>query len=124
MHPQVYIVLKLMSREAFGRYQCCSRLWSRSNNHHLGIFGVSALSYFKLICVLMPEAHSVLIGGICAEPERQWPNTLGKIALLRRLPYFLPCFVVSLIAFISFLFVALGLREVCIVYSEHRPVTN
>ena len=113
-----------MSREAFGRYQCCSRLWSSSNNHHLGIFRVSALSYIKLIFVLISETHSVLIGGICAEPERQWPNTLGKIALLRRLPYFLPCFVVSLIAFISFLFVALGLREVCILYSKHRFMTD
>ncbi|KAJ3737323.1 major facilitator superfamily domain-containing protein [Lentinula guzmanii] len=51
------------------------------------------------------------IGGVLANPEQQFPSTLGKIALLREHPFFLPCAVVAFLA-LSFFFVALiGLKE-------------
>ncbi|KAJ7263660.1 major facilitator superfamily multidrug-resistance, DHA1 sub-family [Mycena haematopus] len=54
---------------------------------------------------------SPFIGGVLANPAAKWPDTLGKIALLRVHPYFLPCSVASAVAFASFVFAFLGLRE-------------
>ncbi|KAF8190229.1 major facilitator superfamily multidrug-resistance, DHA1 sub-family [Mycena galopus ATCC 62051] len=54
---------------------------------------------------------SPFMGGVLASPAVKWPDTLGKIALLRRHPYFLPCAVAASVAFASFAFAFLGLRE-------------
>ncbi|KAJ3843273.1 major facilitator superfamily multidrug-resistance, DHA1 sub-family [Lentinula raphanica] len=51
------------------------------------------------------------IGGVLANPEEQFPSTLGKIALLRAHPFFLPCAVVALFAFLFFLVALIGLKE-------------
>ncbi|KAJ3751638.1 MFS general substrate transporter [Lentinula raphanica] len=55
------------------------------------------------------------IGGVLANPEEQFPSTLGKIALLRAHPFFLPCAVVALFAFLFFLVALIGLKEASIV---------
>ncbi|KAJ7017084.1 major facilitator superfamily domain-containing protein [Mycena alexandri] len=54
---------------------------------------------------------SPFIGGVLANSATKWPETLGKIALLRTHPYFLPCAVSACIAFASFAFAFLGLHE-------------
>ncbi|KAJ6454122.1 major facilitator superfamily domain-containing protein [Mycena sanguinolenta] len=41
------------------------------------------------------------VGGVLANPAIKWPGSMGKIALLRVHPYFLPCFVSSSVAFAS-----------------------
>ena len=55
---------------------------------------------------------SPIIGGVFSRPAVRWPNTLGKLAYLRDHPYFLPCFIPSVIAFIAFLGALVGLKEV------------
>ncbi|KIL61543.1 hypothetical protein M378DRAFT_166825 [Amanita muscaria Koide BX008] len=52
-----------------------------------------------------------IIGGVLSRPADQWPDTLGRIPYLKSHPYFLPCFVASLIAFITFLIALSGLKE-------------
>ncbi|KAJ7679391.1 major facilitator superfamily multidrug-resistance, DHA1 sub-family [Mycena polygramma] len=54
---------------------------------------------------------SPFIGGVLANPATKWPDTLGRIQLLRSHPYFLPCAVSASIAFLSFIFAFVGLRE-------------
>ncbi|KAJ7627374.1 major facilitator superfamily domain-containing protein [Roridomyces roridus] len=54
---------------------------------------------------------SPFIGGVFANPATKWPDTLGKISLLRYRPYFLPCAIAGFIAFLSFVFAFLGLKE-------------
>ncbi|KAJ3741890.1 major facilitator superfamily domain-containing protein [Lentinula detonsa] len=51
------------------------------------------------------------IGGVLANPEQQFPSTLGKIALLREHPFFLPCAVVAFLALSFFLVALIGLKE-------------
>ncbi|KAJ7284430.1 major facilitator superfamily multidrug-resistance, DHA1 sub-family [Mycena rebaudengoi] len=52
-----------------------------------------------------------LIGGTLANPAAHWPNSLGKIDFLREYPYFLPCFVAGLLAFLAFVTAFLALKE-------------
>ncbi|TFK31030.1 major facilitator superfamily multidrug-resistance, DHA1 sub-family, partial [Crucibulum laeve] len=52
-----------------------------------------------------------IIGGVLTSPATRWPDTLGKIALLREYPYFLPCLVSALLAFATFLTACIGLKE-------------
>ncbi|KAJ7604167.1 major facilitator superfamily domain-containing protein [Mycena polygramma] len=54
---------------------------------------------------------SPFVGGVLANPATKWPDTFGKIELLRTHPYFLPCAVSASIAFSSFAFAFFGLRE-------------
>ncbi|KAF8207046.1 major facilitator superfamily domain-containing protein [Mycena galopus ATCC 62051] len=44
-------------------------------------------------------------------PAAKWPDTLGKIEILREHPYLLPCLVAGSIAFLSFVFAFFGLKE-------------
>ena len=55
---------------------------------------------------------SPIIGGVFSRPAIRWPSTLGKLAYLRDHPYFLPCFIPSVIAFVAFLGALVGLKEV------------
>ncbi|KAH6909205.1 major facilitator superfamily domain-containing protein [Coprinopsis sp. MPI-PUGE-AT-0042] len=52
-----------------------------------------------------------IIGGVLSRPADHWPETFGRIALLREYPYFLPCAVASAIAFIPFVIAAISLKE-------------
>ncbi|KAJ7675182.1 major facilitator superfamily domain-containing protein, partial [Mycena rosella] len=54
---------------------------------------------------------SPFLGGVLANSEAKSSDTLGQIGLLRVHPYFLPCAVAASIAFASFVFAFLGLRE-------------
>ncbi|KAJ7888283.1 major facilitator superfamily domain-containing protein [Mycena leptocephala] len=54
---------------------------------------------------------SPFMGGTLANAASKWPDTLGKIELLRMHPYFLPCAVAASVAFTSFVFAFVGLRE-------------
>jgi hypothetical protein len=58
------------------------------------------------------DCLSPLIGGTLANPAAHWPNSLGKIDFLREYPYFLPCFVAGLLAFLAFVTAFLALKEV------------
>ena len=57
---------------------------------------------------------SPIIGGVFSSPAVRWPNTLGKLAYLRDHPYFLPCFIPSVISLVAFLGALVGLKEVFI----------
>ncbi|KAJ7627078.1 MFS general substrate transporter, partial [Roridomyces roridus] len=52
-----------------------------------------------------------IIGGLLAEPAKQWPDTFGKIRILREYPYLLPCATVALLSFVFFLIGLVGLKE-------------
>ncbi|KAF7358437.1 MFS domain-containing protein [Mycena venus] len=54
---------------------------------------------------------SPFMGGVLANAATKWPDTLGKIKVLRTHPYFLPCAAAACIAFGSFAFAFVGLRE-------------
>ncbi|KAJ3728792.1 major facilitator superfamily domain-containing protein [Lentinula raphanica] len=64
------------------------------------------------------------IGGVLANPEEQFPSTLGKIALLRAHPFFLPCAVVALFAFLFFLVALIGLKETHRVRKQLEPAKS
>ncbi|KAH8814742.1 major facilitator superfamily domain-containing protein [Flagelloscypha sp. PMI_526] len=52
-----------------------------------------------------------MIGGGFSEPEEIWPNTFGKIQLLRDRPYLLPCIVCGIISLVCFVLAAVALEE-------------
>ncbi|KAJ7352343.1 major facilitator superfamily domain-containing protein [Mycena albidolilacea] len=52
-----------------------------------------------------------LIGGLLSNPAAKWPNTFGKIQILRDHPYFLPCAIAGSIAFMAFAIAFVGLKE-------------
>ncbi|KAJ7470767.1 major facilitator superfamily domain-containing protein [Mycena latifolia] len=52
-----------------------------------------------------------LIGGTFAEPAARYPDTLGKIQILRKYPYLLPCAIAGALAFCAFVFGFFGLKE-------------
>ncbi|KAK7037835.1 hypothetical protein VNI00_010796 [Paramarasmius palmivorus] len=51
------------------------------------------------------------IGGYLAEPAKTWPSVFGKLQFFVDYPYFLPCFVAGLYAFITFIIPFFGLKE-------------
>ncbi|KAF8217624.1 major facilitator superfamily multidrug-resistance, DHA1 sub-family [Mycena galopus ATCC 62051] len=52
-----------------------------------------------------------IIGGLLSNPEERWPNSFGKIQILRDNPYLLPCAAVGFLS-LSFFFLGLvGLKE-------------
>ena len=61
---------------------------------------------------------SPIIGGVFSSPAVRWPDTLGKLAYLRDHPYFLPCFISSVLAFVAFLGALVGLKEVFMTVSS------
>jgi MFS family permease len=61
---------------------------------------------------------SPIIGGVLSSPAVRWPNTLGKLSYLRDHPYFLPCFIPSILAFVAFLGALVGLKEVFVAFSS------
>ncbi|KAJ7870942.1 major facilitator superfamily domain-containing protein [Mycena olivaceomarginata] len=52
-----------------------------------------------------------LIGGTLANPATRYPDSLGKIALFRQFPYFLPCATAGALALTAFIFAFFGLKE-------------
>ncbi|KAJ7671510.1 major facilitator superfamily multidrug-resistance, DHA1 sub-family [Mycena polygramma] len=66
---------------------------------------------------MMPLTWSIgstiapLIGGLLANPATKWPDTFGKIEILREHPYFLPCAVAASVALFSFVMAFVGLNE-------------
>ncbi|KZP23886.1 MFS general substrate transporter, partial [Athelia psychrophila] len=52
-----------------------------------------------------------MIGGLLAHPAKHWPNTLGKIALLREHPYLLPCATAALVPLSAFIWASIFLKE-------------
>jgi len=53
-----------------------------------------------------------IIGGLFADPAATWPDSLGRIPYLVDRPYFLPCFIAAMAAFIAFVIGTFGLKEV------------
>jgi len=51
------------------------------------------------------------IGGSLANPAARFPDSLGKIPLLRAFPYFLPCATTAALAFLAFVVGFFGLKE-------------
>ncbi|KAJ7216734.1 major facilitator superfamily domain-containing protein [Mycena haematopus] len=52
-----------------------------------------------------------IIGGLLANPEERWPNTFGKVQILRDNPYLLPCAAVGFLSLTFFFFGLVGLKE-------------
>ncbi|KAJ7659155.1 major facilitator superfamily domain-containing protein [Mycena polygramma] len=51
------------------------------------------------------------IGGTLANPAARYPDTLGRIPLLREYPYFLPCATAGSLALVGFVVGFIGLKE-------------
>ncbi|KAJ7501506.1 major facilitator superfamily domain-containing protein [Mycena galericulata] len=51
------------------------------------------------------------IGGTFSNPASRYPDSLGKIPLLREFPYLLPCAMAGALAFTAFVFGFFGLKE-------------
>ncbi|KAF7369821.1 MFS domain-containing protein [Mycena venus] len=68
---------------------------------------------FSMMPVVWSLATTIapLIGGLLSNPAAKWPDTLGKIEILREHPYFLPCAVAALLSFVSFVIAFVGLKE-------------
>ncbi|KAJ7236253.1 major facilitator superfamily multidrug-resistance, DHA1 sub-family [Mycena haematopus] len=69
------------------------------------IFSMSPLAW-TVASTLAP-----LIGGLLSNPATKWPDTLGKIEILRTHPYLLPCAVAASVALFSFAIAFIGLEE-------------
>ncbi|KAJ7670400.1 major facilitator superfamily domain-containing protein, partial [Mycena rosella] len=55
--------------------------------------------------------HIPIIGGLLSNPEERWPDSFGKLQILRENPYLLPCATVGLLS-LSFFFLGLvALKE-------------
>ncbi|KAF7330227.1 MFS domain-containing protein [Mycena venus] len=52
-----------------------------------------------------------LIGGLLSNPASKWPDTLGKMDILREHPYLLPCAVSASVALLAFAIAFVGLKE-------------
>ncbi|KIM84952.1 hypothetical protein PILCRDRAFT_817783 [Piloderma croceum F 1598] len=52
-----------------------------------------------------------MLGGILSHPADRWPGTLGKIAVFRDYPYFLPCLAAAMIPLSAFVFTSLFMKE-------------
>jgi len=55
--------------------------------------------------------RSPLIGGILSRPQDRWPDIFYN-PFWAKYPYFLPCLIVSALAFLPFTIAALHLKEV------------
>lgn len=52
------------------------------------------------------------LGGLLSRPADRWPNGIGRLPILRKLPYFLPSVVAALVPLSAFILTALFLKEV------------
>ncbi|KAJ7616005.1 major facilitator superfamily multidrug-resistance, DHA1 sub-family [Roridomyces roridus] len=73
----------------------------------------NAADIFSLMPLMwsIGSTMSPFLGGVLANPATKWPDTFGKIELLRSHPYFLPCAVAASLAFCAFAFAFVGLKE-------------
>jgi hypothetical protein len=53
-----------------------------------------------------------MIGGVLSHAADRWPNTLGRVAVFRAYPYFLPCLVAAMVPLSAFVITSLFLKEV------------
>ncbi|KAI9591301.1 major facilitator superfamily domain-containing protein [Syncephalis fuscata] len=82
-----------------------------------------AFSFIPLSFV-MGSIFGPLIGGILADPAHQYPDTIGKIPILRQYPYLLPCIVCASIAFVGFIMAFLFLEETLHLSKEELVVAS
>lgn len=80
---------------------------------------------FSRVCFLRcghtdQPGHSPMLGGVLRHPATRWPQTFGNTRFFRDYPYFLPCASASAIAFLSFAFSTIALREVSIFHFIRR----
>ncbi|KAJ0101184.1 hypothetical protein Patl1_05572 [Pistacia atlantica] len=80
-----------MPAHNFYHYQAYATEVMRGEQQTLGL---SAVSTAWGIGLIMGPA----VGGFLAQPEDKYPNIFSKESLFGKFPYFLPCFVISLIA--------------------------
>ncbi|KJA17811.1 hypothetical protein HYPSUDRAFT_145981 [Hypholoma sublateritium FD-334 SS-4] len=52
-----------------------------------------------------------LMGGFLSNPSKRWPNGIGRIPLLQKHPYLLPCGVAASLSFLAFIVAFLLLKE-------------
>ncbi|KAK6971765.1 major facilitator superfamily domain-containing protein, partial [Favolaschia claudopus] len=76
-------------------------------------------SYLQLMWSIGSTA-SPFMGGFLANAAVKWPDTLGRIKILRLHPYFLPCAVAGGVALAGFGFAVVGLRETLPSLKEHN----
>ncbi|KAJ0045185.1 hypothetical protein Pint_05501 [Pistacia integerrima] len=75
----------------FYHYQAYATEVMRGEHQALGLSAVSTAWGIGLIMGLA-------VGGFLAQPAGKYPNIFSKESLFGKFPYFLPCFVISLIA--------------------------
>jgi hypothetical protein len=69
-------------------------------------------SWFLIVLTYVDLSIRPMMGGILSHPADRWPGTLGKIAVFRDYPYFLPCLAAAMIPLSAFVFTSLFLKEV------------
>ncbi|KAJ7109592.1 major facilitator superfamily multidrug-resistance, DHA1 sub-family [Mycena crocata] len=72
---------------------------------------VAQIYSFLPIIWTVGAAVGPFLGGTLADPVSRYPDTLGKIPLLREFPYFLPCAAAGGFALVAFIIAVLGLKE-------------
>ncbi|KAF7334832.1 Protein ZINC INDUCED FACILITATOR-LIKE 1 [Mycena sanguinolenta] len=63
------------------------------------------------------------MGGLLSNPEERWPNSFGKLQILRDNPYLLPCAAVGLFC-LTFFFLGLGGLKEVLFLCHSRPTTE
>ncbi|KAL0570254.1 hypothetical protein V5O48_011716 [Marasmius crinis-equi] len=64
------------------------------------------------------------MGGLLANPARTWPKVFGKVPIFVDYPYFLPCLVAGLYAFVTFIVPLFGLRETHPAFQKERETLD
>ncbi|KAJ3924004.1 major facilitator superfamily domain-containing protein, partial [Lentinula edodes] len=67
--------------------------------------------YALLLRAIFNCLYSPFLGGTLSDPANQWPNTLGKISLLREYPFFLPLAVSGCLSLLFVTIAFFGLKE-------------
>ncbi|KAF7334645.1 Major facilitator superfamily multidrug-resistance DHA1 sub-family [Mycena venus] len=98
------------------------RCWQGAFNGNIGVSksvmaeisdSTNAAEMYSLMPFMWSIGSSLgpFIGGSLANPAIRFPDSLGKIHLLREFPYFLPCATAGALAFSAFVIGFLGLKE-------------
>lgn len=96
-----------------------SRFFQHRSNHgsdptrmELGLY--SGVGFPLTESLSLTSFRRPIIGGLLSDPEEHWPDTWGKLQILRENPYLLPCAAVGLLSLLFFFLGLVGLKEVII----------
>ncbi|KAJ7895089.1 major facilitator superfamily domain-containing protein [Mycena leptocephala] len=100
------VVFRCMQGAFNGNIGLCPETWAISDSTNIAEM-YSLLPFMWAFGVTLGP----LIGGTLADPAIRYPDTLGKVHILREFPYLLPCAAAGALAFGAFIFGFLGLKR-------------